>query len=332
MAAGGPAVVAPDLHWDPIPLRAIEDARERLHGVVLRSPLVRLDADKLGIEIFLKLECLQPVRSFKLRGAYNAMAKVGRAGLPDGVWTVSSGNMAQAVAWSARVLGVPATVYVPDSVPRTKLANVLRYGGTPVELPFAKCGRICLSRHHDGAPGRFIHPYSDPDVMAGNGVIGLELLADLPEVDAVVVPFGGGGLICGIASAVKALRPQATIYASEIATGAPFAPSFAAGHPVEVPFTPSFADGISDAFVNPEMLELARQLVDGAIVVDREQTAAAARLVMERNRVIPEGAAATAVAAALTGQAGSGRIACIVSGGNIDAKTLITILQGATPV
>jgi threonine dehydratase len=292
---------------------------------------VRLDADESGPEIYLKLECLQPVRSFKLRGAYNAMAKVGRAGLPDGVWTVSSGNMAQAVAWSARALGVPATVYVPDSVARTKLANVLRYGGTPVELPFAELGAICLTRHHDGAPGRFIHPYSDPDVMAGNGVIGLELLEDLPEDDAVVVPYGGGGLICGIASAIKALRPQTKIYASEIDTGAPFAPSFAAGHPVEVPFTPSFADGISDSFVNPEMLELARQLVDGSIVVDREQTAAAARLVMERNRVIPEGAAATAVAAALSGQAGTGRIACIVSGGNIDTKTLVTILHGGTP-
>ena len=240
--------------------------------------------------------------------------------------------MAQAVAWSARDLGIPATVYVPDSVPRTKLANVLRYGGTPVELPFAELGRICLTRHHAGAPGRFIHPYSDPDVMAGHGVIGLEILEDLPEVAAVVVPFGGGGLICGIASAIKALRPQIKIYASEIETGAPFAPSFAVGHPVEVPFTPSFADGIGDSFVNPEMLELAQKLVDGSIVVDREQTAAAVRLVVERNRVIPEGAAATAVAAALTGQAGSGRIACIISGGNIDAKTLVTILQGHTPI
>ena len=167
--------------------------------------------------------------------------------------------------------------------------------------------------------------------MAGHGVIGLEILEDLPEVDAVIAPYGGGGLICGIASAIKALRPQTKVYASEIDTGAPIAPSFAAGHPVEVPFTPSFVDGISDSFVNPEMLELARELVDGSIVVDREQTSAAVRLVMGRNRVIPEGAAATAIAAALSGQAGSGRIACIVSGGNIDAKTLVTILEGGTP-
>ena len=167
--------------------------------------------------------------------------------------------------------------------------------------------------------------------MAANGVIGLELLEDLPEVDAVIVPYGGGGLICGIASAIKALRPEVRIYASEMDTGAPFAGSFAAGHPVEVDFTPSFADGISDSWVDPDMFDLAQRLVDGSIVVDRTQTAEAMRLVMERNRVIAEGAAATAIAAALSGQAGTGRIACIVSGGNVDAKTLITILQGATP-
>ena len=321
------------LHWDPIPLAEIEAARERLSGVVVRTPLVRMDADtNAGCAVFLKLENLQPVRSFKLRGAYNAMAKLGRAGLPEGVWTASSGNMAQAVAWSARALGVPATVYMPEHVPQIKVENVRRYGGTPVKLPAAELSAIYLTREHPGAPGRFIHPYSDPDVMAGHGVIGLELLEDLPDVDAVIVPFGGGGLICGIASALRELRPGVRIYASEIDTGAPFAPSLAAGRPVEVAFTPSFADGISDAFVNPEMLDLAQDLVDGSIVVSREQTAAAARLVMERNRVIPEGAAATAVAAALTGEAGSGKIACILSGGNIDTPTLLTVLRGETPM
>jgi threonine dehydratase len=317
--------------WDPVPLVDLEEARERSRGVVLRTPLVRLDADEYDAVISLKLENLQPVRSFKLRGAYNAMAKAGRESLADGVWTVSSGNMAQAVAWSARVLGVPATVYVPDTVPRVKLANIQRYGATAVELSYDELTEVFLSGTSRGAPGRFIHPFSDPDVMAGNGVIGLEILDDLPEVDAVVMPVGGGGLICGVASAIKALRPETKIYGSEVVSGAPMAASFDAGHPVSVPFTPSFVDGISDAYVNPEMFALARQLVDGIIVVDHEQTAAAARLVLERNRVVIEGAAATAVAAALGGQAGSGRIACVVSGGNIDARTLITILSGDTP-
>src|SRR5829696_4051044 len=324
----------PALHWDSIPPEAIRAAKDRLRGVVLRTPLVRFDADDVvpaGTELFLKLECLQPVRSFKLRGAYNAMAKAGREALPDGVWTVSSGNMAQAVAWSARTLGVPCTVLVPDSVPRIKLANVVRYGGKPVELPMSELVPIWLTHQRAGMPGKLIHPYSDPDVMAGAGTMGLELLEDLPEVDAVVAPWGGGGLIRGIASAIKALRPRTRIYASEVDTGAPFAAALAAGHPVTVPFTPSFVDGISASFVSPEMLALARELVDGAIVVSREQTAAAARLVIERNRVIAEGAAATAIAAAMTGQAGTGRIACIVSGGNVDAKKLITILEGGTP-
>lgn len=321
----------PVIHWDPIPLAEIELARARTSRVAVRTPLLRLDADDLGVDLFLKLENLQPVRSFKLRGAYNAMAAAGPEALAEGVWTVSSGNMAQAVAWSARALGVPATVYVPNNVPRNKLANVIRYGATPVELPPAEIGPIALTHHLEGAPGRFVHPYSDPDVMAGNGVIGLELLVDLPQLATVVIPFGGGGLTCGVASAVKAVRPQIKVYTSEMDTGAPFAPSLAAGHPVTVPFTPSFADGISDSYINPEMLDLAARLVDGAIVVSRAQTAAAARLVMERARVIPEGAAATAVAAALTGQAGSGRIACIISGGNIDVATLVTILHGETP-
>jgi threonine dehydratase len=331
MAAGDSATLASEVRWDPIPLAEIEAAQERLRGVAVRTPLVRLDENVSGLEIYLKLECLQPVRSFKLRGAYNAMAKIPREALANGVWTVSSGNMAQAVAWSARAFGVPCTVYVPDNVPRTKLANVVRYGATPVELPLAEVGPIYLTRERQGAPGRFVHPFSDPDVMAGNAVIGLEILEDLPDVDAVVAPFGGGGLICGVASAIKAFRPQTKVFASEVDTGAPFAASFAAGHPVAVPFTPSFVDGISDSFLNPEMLALAKQVVAGAIVVDREQTAAAVRQVLERNRVVIEGAAATAVAAARGGQAGAGRIACIVSGGNIDTKTLIAILQGQTP-
>ncbi len=328
---------AANLHWNPIPLDDITAARARTAGVVLRTPLVRLDAaDEVsrGTELWLKLECLQPVRSFKLRGAYNAVAKLAEvdpAALTEGVWTVSSGNMAQALAWSARALGVPCTVYVPDSVPRVKLANVLRYGATPVELPFLELVTLLQARHREGTRGRFVSPFSDPDVMAGAGTIGLELLEDLPEIDAIVAPWGGGGLICGIASAIKALRPGIRIYASEVDTSAPLAASLAAGRPVDVPFTPSFVDGINNPTTWPEMFELSQGLVDGSIVVSREQTAAAARLVIERNRVIPEGAAATAVAAALSGRAGPGRIACVVSGGNIGTNTLVTILQGSTP-
>ncbi len=326
-----------NLHWEPVPLDAIAAARVRTADVALRTPLVRLDADDVvpgGTEIWLKLECLQPVRSFKLRGAANALArltKTGPAALAGGVWTVSSGNMAQALAYAARARAVPCTVYVPETVPRAKLAHVLRYGGEAVAVSAAEFGAICLSGRKDGAAGRFVHPYSDPDMMAGAGVIGLELLEDLPEVDAVVVPWGGGGLACGVASALRALRPGTRVYASEVDTGAPLAASLAAGRPVSVPFTPSFVDGIGAPFIGAEMFALARRLVDGAIVVDRAATAAALRLVVERTGVIPEGAAATAVAAALSGRAGTGRIACVLSGGNIEARTLATILNGDMP-
>jgi threonine dehydratase len=328
------AQAGPELHWKPIPLEAIREARERTRDVALRTPLVRLDADDLGLEVFLKLESLQPVRSFKLRGAYNLMTLAGEAdpaALAAGVWTASSGNMAQAVAFSARALGVPCTVYVPETVPRSKIANVRRYGGTVVELPVEEWEEIFRVRGRAGAPGLFVHPYSDPAMMAGSGVIGLEILEDLPEVDAVVAPWGGGGLSCGIASAIKALRPATKVYASEIETGAPLTPSLAAGRPVDVPFVPSFADGIGGSFTNQEMFDLARRLLDGAIVVSRAETAAAARLILERNRMVPEGAAATALAAALSGRAGGGRIVCVVSGGNIDAETLIALLRGETP-
>jgi threonine dehydratase len=263
------------------------------------------------------------------------MAKAGPDQLAEGVWTVSSGNMAQAVAWAARALGVPCTVYVPDTTPRTKLANIVRYGATPVERPFREIVQTLEATwqtgRYDGAPGQLIHPFSDPDVMAGAGTIGLEILEDLPDVDAVIAPWGGGGLCCGMASALRARGSRARIYASEVDATAPLSAALAAGHPVAVPFVPSFVDGIGAPFLNPELLDLARRVIDGAIVTTREESAAAVRLVMERARVVAEGAAATAVAAALSGRAGAGRIACVVSGGNIDIPKLVTILQGGTP-
>jgi threonine dehydratase len=319
------------LTFQPIPAAEIEAARKRTAGAVIRTPLVRLDYEDAPAEIYLKLECLQPIRAFKLRGAYNAMAKAGREALAGGVWTASAGNMAQGVAWSARQLGVPCTVVMPVTAPETKIAAIQRYGGAIVSVPVDEWMNIFRTRHFEGMTGVFVHPYSDEAVMAGNGVIGLEILEDLPDADAVIIPWGGGGLCCGIASAIRAIAPACKVYACEVDTGAPLAPSLAAGKPVEVPYTHNFVDGIGAPFVNEEMFELARELVDGSLVVSTTQTTDAARLIMERNRVIPEGAAAVATAAALAGLAGGGKVVCLVSGGNIDVKTLITILQGGTP-
>jgi threonine dehydratase len=313
-----------------IPLEEIEAARERISGVAVRTPLVRLHADAPA-EIWLKLELLQPVGAFKLRGAANAVLATDRPLVQDGLWTASAGNMSQGVAWCARLLGVPCQVVVPEGAPQTKLAATRRLGAEVTEVPVDVWFEVFETRRYEGMKGLFVHPFADEAVMAGNGTIALELVDDLEEFDAVVAPYGGGGLAGGVASALRVLRPGVRVYAAEIDTGAPLAPSLAAGEPVRVDFRRSFVDGIGGPTVLPEMLELSRELLHGSIVVGLDETAAAVRLLAERSRVVAEGAGAAAVAAALSGQAGNGRVVCIVSGGNIDLAVLARILGGETP-
>jgi threonine dehydratase len=312
-------------------LDAIRAARARIAGSAVRTPLLRLNFDDDAREIWLKLENLQPIGSFKLRGAGNAIGLMTKESLARGVYTASAGNMAQGVAWNARRLGVPCTVVVPEHAPQTKLAAVERLGATILRLPFDAWWNVLVEHGLSGIDGTFIHPVSDPAVIAGNGTIGLEILEDLPDVRAVVVPYGGGGLSCGIAQACRALAPGIKIFASEVETAAPLAASLAAGRPREVIYTPSFVDGIGAKGVLEEMWPLASRLLDGSCVVSPAATAAAVKLLVERNRVVAEGAAATSVAAALAGQAGDGKIVCVISGGNIDASKLAAILAGALP-
>jgi threonine dehydratase len=311
-----------------IPLAEIEAARERLAGSIVRTPLVRLELEDAPAEIYLKLENLQPIGSFKLRGAGNALALASRKELEHGVWTASAGNMAQGVAWWARRLGVRCTCIVPDTAPETKLAAIRRLGSEIVPVSFDEWWEVFRTRAYDGLEGRFVHAFSDPVVMAGNGTAGLEILEDLPDVDAVVVPYGGGGLTCGIASALRQLAPECKVFAAEVATGAPLAPSLAAGKPTSVDYEPSFVDGIGSPEVFPEMFELTRELVDGSLVVGVDEVADAVRLLAERARVVAEGAGATSLAATLAGGAGGGKVVCVVSGGNIDASKLSEILAG----
>lgn len=314
----------------PIPIDDIRAARGRIADAALRTPLLRLAVDAPA-EIYLKLENLQPIGSFKLRGASNAMAVASRDALARGVWTASAGNMAQGVAWQARRLGIPCTVIAPDHAPETKLAAIARLGARVEQIPFDAWFEVLATRRHPGMEGLFIHPVSDPAVMAGNGTIALEILEDLPEVDAIVVPYGGGGLSCGIASAIRALKPKVKVYACEVETAAPLAASLAAGKPTRVTYTPSFVDGIGGPFVLPEMWPLVRDLLAGSLVVPLPEVAAAVRVLAERQRVIAEGAGAVSVAAALSGRAGPGRVACVVSGGNIDSAKLARILAGEMP-
>jgi len=284
------------------------------------------------VEILLKLELLQPVNSFKIRGAGNAILQASDGELRDGVLTASAGNMAQGVAYAARLRGVPATIVVPEHAPQTKLAAIERLGGTVIRVPYDEWWQVLVDGRYEGAGGLFVHPVDNAFVMAGNGTIGLELLEQCDDFDAVVVPYGGGGLLTGIASAVKAARPDVRFYAVEPETGAPVTATLAAGEPTTVDYTPSFVDGSGSRALIPGVWAHVSGLLDGAFAIPTAETAAAVRLLAERIRVIAEGAGALAVAAVTGGRVeGARKVVCIVSGGNIDTAVLTRILEGEVP-
>ncbi len=312
-----------------IKLAEIEAARARIAGSVVRTPLVRLHVEDAPAEIYLKLENLQPINSFKIRGATNAVMLAPASARARGLVTASAGNMAQGVAWTARELGIPATIVVPDHAPEAKLAAIERLGGRVLKIPYDAWWDVIVTSHLDGLDGLFVHPVQDPAVMAGNGTIGLEILEDLPDPDAIVIPYGGGGLTTGIASAVKALRPRTKIITAEPDTAAALAAALAAGHPADVDYRASFVDGSGSRRVLDSMWPQVAPLVDDALAIPVAEVAAAVRTLAERVRVIAEGAGALAAAAALSGRAGTGKIVCVVSGGNINLGTLAEILAGA---
>lgn len=317
-------------HIEPPTIDDVRAARARIESTVERTPLIRLNVDSPN-EIYLKLESLQPIGSFKLRGATNAMRMLAPETLSAGVYTASAGNMAQGVAWGARALGVPCTVVMPASAPRTKVDAVERLGGRIVSLPYDEWWQTLADHGREGIAGTFIHPVADRAVMAGNGTIGLEIVEELPDVDEVLVPFGGGGLVAGIATAIRALAPEVAVYGCEVATSTPLTAALAARAPVVVDRTPSFVDGIGGRGVLPEMWPIVSDLVTGACVAPLVDVAHAIRTLIERARVVAEGAGATPVACALADRRDSGlagrKTVCVVSGGNIDLKTLIELMD-----
>lgn len=316
--------------FDDLTLAHIAAAQDRIAGIAVRTPLVQLDVSDLGPtaphELWCKLETLQPIGSFKIRGAANAMSLATADELARGVYTCSAGNMAQGVAYMARRAGVHATAVVPDHAPQAKLDAIARLGASFIKVPFAEWWEVMMTHHYAGLDGFFVHPVSDPRVMAGNGTIGLEILDDLPDVDSVIVPYGGGGLGCGIATAVKAMRPAARVVASEVDTSAAFAAALAEGEPVSVEYTASFVDGIGSRRVLDDMWPRARVLLDGSCVVSLDMVRSAVRMLVSRARVVAEGAGASSVAAALSGQFAGQRVVSVVSGGNVDAAVLARLL------
>jgi len=311
------------LKYDPIPLEEIRAAQKRISSDIVRTPLVRFDVEGAPADVYLKLENLQPVRAFKIRPASNALRSIDPEQLNRGVWTVSSGNMAQGLAWMAKKLGVRCSIVLSTEVEQTKLEKILHLGANITRLPPDKYLKTYLTRTCEGVEGTFVHPFSDPVVIAGDATIGLEIIEDLPSVDAVVVPWGGGGLTCGIASAMRAVKPDVKIYAVQIERNrGQFASAFKSKMTITDPFS---------HMVFPEMFDLALKLIDDVLTVSEKETAQAIRLMAERNSVVAEGRGAVAVAAALSGKAGRGKIACIVSGGNIDLETLAKVFEGQTP-
>jgi len=317
----------------PPPVRAIElaeieSARQRIAGTAIRTPLVRLELGPAFPDIRLKLENLQPINAYKLRGAANAVALLAPEARARGVWTISAGNAGQGVAYAARKAGVPCTVVAIESAPTAKLERMRALGARLVLVPYAEAWKTLEARAYPGVEGTFIHPFDDDDFIAGHATMGLEILEDAPDTVAVIAGIGGGGLITGVASAVKALRPEIKVWSAEPETAAPFARSLAAGSPQGFPeWQASFVDGAGGQSVFPRMWERMKPLVDGAIVVTLEQTKQAMRIMAEKSRVISEGAGALPLAAALTGQAGPGPIVAIVSGGNVDLEKFCAILQ-----
>ena len=298
----------------PIALSDIEAARERIKGTVLRTPLVRLND-----RIWLKLENLQPTNAYKIRGAANAVASLSDEERAKGVWTISAGNAGQGVAYAARQFGIPSTVVAIETAPQTKLERMRALGATIVPVSYQDAWKAAESHSFEGLDGTFIHPFDNHDFIAGHGTMGLEILEDLPDVRTVIAAIGGGGLITGVGSAVKARKPDVKVLGAEPETAAPYAYSLANGSPQWFPeWRASFVDGAGGKSVTERMWERMRPVTDGAITVTLDQTRDAMREIAEKSRTIAEGAGALALAAALTGQAGEGPIVCIVSGGNID--------------
>lgn len=315
----------------PIELSEIRDARKRIAGTIVRTPLIRLELGPDFPDIRLKLENLQPINAYKLRGAANAVAMLSESERKLGVWTISAGNAGQGVAYAARKAGVPSTVVAIESAPQAKLERMRALGAKLITVPYEVAWQALEARSYPGAEGTFVHPFDDDNFIAGHATMGLEILEDAPDAAAVIAAIGGGGLITGVGSAMKALKPEIRIWGTEPETAAPAALSFAKGSPqVFKDWEPSFVDGAGGQSVFPRMWERMKPLVDGYIVVSLDETRHAMRMMAEKARIIAEGAGALPLAAALTGKAGQGPIVAIVSGGNIDLKKFFELIGSST--
>lgn len=313
----------------PIAISDIENARERIKDTVLRTPLVKLDVDAGGADIYLKLENLQPTNAYKIRGAANAVSRLSDEDRSRGVWTISAGNAGQGVAYAAREFGISCSVVAIETAPQTKLDRMRALGATIIPVSYEQAWIAAESHSFEGMDGTFVHPFDNYDFIAGHGTMGVEIVEDLPDVGAIIAAIGGGGLITGVASAVKALRPQTRVIGAEPETAAPYAYSVEHGGPQRFPnWQASFVDGAGGKSVTQRMWQRMQGLVDGTITVTLDQTREAMRLMAEKARVIAEGAGALSLAAALSDEGLEGPVVCVVSGGNIDLAKFADLMIG----
>jgi threonine dehydratase len=311
----------------PIELADVKAARERISGTVLRTPLVKLDLGKDGPDIRLKLENLQPTNAYKIRGAANAVARLSDEEKARGVWTISAGNAGQGVAYAARAAGIPCSVVAIETAPQTKLDRMRALGADIIPVSYTEAWKAAESHAFEGLDGTFVHPFDNHDFIAGHGTMGLEIVEDCPEVETVIAAIGGGGLITGVGSAVKALKPDVRVIGAEPETASPYAYSLGVGGPSKfAAWEASFVDGAGGQSVTQRMWDRMQAVVDGSIVVTLDQVREAMRLMAEKARIVSEGAGALALAAALTGEAGEGPIVCVVSGGNIDLAKFSSLI------
>jgi threonine dehydratase len=311
----------------PIELADVKAARERIAGTVLRTPLVKLDLGKDRPDIRLKLENLQPTNAYKIRGAANAVAKLSDEERARGVWTISAGNAGQGVAYAARAAGIPCSVVAIETAPQTKLDRMRALGADIIPVSYTEAWKAAESHAFDGLDGTFVHPFDNYDFISGHGTMGLEIVEDCPDVKIVIAAIGGGGLITGVGSAVKALKPDVRVIGAEPETASPYAFSLGVGAPSKfAAWEASFVDGAGGQSVTQRMWDRMQAVVDGSIVVTLDQVREAMRLMAEKGRIVSEGAGALALAAALTGEAGEGPIVCVVSGGNIDLAKFSSLI------
>ena len=314
----------------PVTLAEIKEARARIQGTIVRTPLIRLELGKGYPDIRLKLENLQPINAYKLRGAANAVAMLSESERKRGVWTISAGNAGQGVAYAARQAGVPCTVVAIETAPKAKIERMRALGAKLVLVPYEVAWQALDERAYKGVEGTFVHPFDDHNFIAGHATMGLEILEDAPDTAAVIAAIGGGGLVSGVGSALKALKPTVKVFGVEPETAAPFARSFAqGGAKIFTDWKASFVDGAGGQSLFPRMWQRMKPVVDGALVVTLEETRQAMRMLAEKSRVVSEGAGALSVAAALGGKAGAGPVVAIVSGGNIDLKTFCELIAAS---